>query len=62
MGGFGSAVLEMFEEQGIYDVVVKRLGIRDEFAEHASQAELRKMYGIDQESIAAAARLILGRS
>ena len=61
MGGFGSAVLEMFEEQGIHDVVVKRLGIRDEFAEHASQAELRKTYGIDEESIVAAARLMMGR-
>ncbi|MCX5853306.1 MAG: 1-deoxy-D-xylulose-5-phosphate synthase [Deltaproteobacteria bacterium] len=62
MGGFGSAVLEMFEEQGIHDVVVKRLGIRDEFAEHASQAELRKTYGIDEESIVAAARLMMGKS
>jgi 1-deoxy-D-xylulose-5-phosphate synthase len=61
MGGFGSAVLEMFEEQGIHDVVVKRLGIRDEFAEHASQTELRKTYGIDEESIVAAARLMMGR-
>ena len=61
MGGFGSAVLEMFEEQGIHGVVVKRLGIRDEFAEHASQAELRKTYGIDEESITAAARLMMGR-
>jgi 1-deoxy-D-xylulose-5-phosphate synthase len=61
MGGFGSAVLEMLEEQGIHDVAVKRLGIRDEFAEHASQAELRKMYGIDEASIVSAARLITGR-
>jgi 1-deoxy-D-xylulose-5-phosphate synthase len=60
MGGFGSAVLEMFEEQGIHDVLVKRLGIRDEFAEHASQIELRKMYGIDEENIVTAARLIMG--
>jgi 1-deoxy-D-xylulose-5-phosphate synthase len=62
MGGFGSAVLEMFEERGIHDVAVKRLGIRDEFAEHASQAELRKTYGIDEDSIVAAARSMMGRS
>jgi len=61
MGGFGSAVLEMLEEQGIHDVVVKRLGMRDEFAEHASQAELRKAYGIDEDMITAAAREIMGR-
>ncbi len=61
MGGFGSAVLELLEEKGIHDVFVKRLGIKDEFAEHASQTELRRMYGIDEESIAAAARLMVGR-
>ena len=61
MGGFGSAVLEMFEEQGIYDVHVKRLGVRDEFAVHASQPELRKIYGIDKEGIISAARLMMGR-
>ncbi|MBA4397232.1 MAG: 1-deoxy-D-xylulose-5-phosphate synthase, partial [Syntrophus sp. (in: bacteria)] len=41
MGGFGSAVLEMFEQMGIHDVQVKRLGIDDEFVSHATQAELR---------------------
>ncbi|MCG6535547.1 MAG: 1-deoxy-D-xylulose-5-phosphate synthase, partial [Syntrophales bacterium LBB04] len=51
MGGIGSAVLEMLEKNGIYDVSVKRLGVKDEFVEHASQAELRRMYGIDDEGI-----------
>lgn len=61
MGGFGSAVLELFEENSIYDVTVKRLGIKDEFAEHASQGELRRMYGIDEEGIMEAARAMVGR-
>jgi 1-deoxy-D-xylulose-5-phosphate synthase len=61
MGGFGSAVLELFEKRGIYDVVVRRLGIGDEFVEHASQGELRKMYGIDEEGIIHTARSIMGR-
>lgn len=56
MGGFGSAVLELLETKGIYGVKVMRLGIEDEFAEHASQAELRKMYGIDEEGIIRAVR------
>jgi 1-deoxy-D-xylulose-5-phosphate synthase len=56
MGGFGSAVLELFEQKGIRDAVVKRLGIRDEFVEHASQGELRKLYGIDEEGIMDAAQ------
>jgi 1-deoxy-D-xylulose-5-phosphate synthase len=56
MGGFGSAVLELFAENGISDVTVRRLGIPDEFAQQATQKELRRMYGIDAEGIAAALR------
>jgi 1-deoxy-D-xylulose-5-phosphate synthase len=59
MGGFGSAVLELFEERGIHGVTVKRLGIRDEFVEHATQADLRRMYGIDENGIIAAARSMI---
>jgi 1-deoxy-D-xylulose-5-phosphate synthase len=59
MGGFGSAVLELLEQKGIRDAVVKRLGIRDEFVEHASQGELRKLYGIDEEGIMEAALRML---
>jgi len=59
MGGFGSAVLELFEEKGIHDVIVKRLGIKDKFVEHASQKELRRMYGIDEEGIMGAARSMM---
>jgi 1-deoxy-D-xylulose-5-phosphate synthase len=59
MGGFGSAVLELFEEKGIHDVIVKRLGIKDKFVEQASQKELRRMYGIDEEGIAAAAQSMM---
>jgi 1-deoxy-D-xylulose-5-phosphate synthase len=55
MGGFGSAVLEFFERENIRNVTLKRLGIRDEFPEHATQRELRSMYGIDDEGIVAAA-------
>jgi len=61
MGGFGSAVLELFEEKGVSDVFVKRLGIKDEFVEHASQAELRRMHGIDEEGIMEAARAMVNR-
>ena len=54
MGGFGSAVLECFEENGIRDLRIKRLGVRDEFAQQATQAELRDLYGIDEQGIVAA--------
>jgi len=61
MGGVGSAVLELLEEKAVRDVIVKRLGIKDEFVEHASQSELRRMYGIDEEGIMEAARSMMGK-
>jgi 1-deoxy-D-xylulose-5-phosphate synthase len=59
MGGFGSAVLELFAERGLAGCAVRRLGIPDEFAQHATQKELRRIYGIDAEGIASAAREML---
>jgi 1-deoxy-D-xylulose-5-phosphate synthase len=50
-GGFGSAVLECLVEKNITGVRIKRLGIPDEFVEHATQAQLRHQYGIDEEGI-----------
>lgn len=51
MGGFGSAVLELFTAQGLRDVMVRQLGIGDAFVEHATQQELCGMCGIDAEAI-----------
>ncbi len=59
MGGFGSAVLELFAERGLTGCAVRRLGIPDEFAQHATQKELRRLYGIDAEGIASAVRGML---
>jgi 1-deoxy-D-xylulose-5-phosphate synthase len=59
MGGFGSAVLELFERKGISGVTVRRLGIGDEFVEHGQQRELRKIFGIDEDGICAAVRQML---
>jgi 1-deoxy-D-xylulose-5-phosphate synthase len=59
MGGFGGAVLEALEQMGVHDVQVKRLGVGDEFVAHATQAELRSQYGIDEAGIVRAARGIL---
>lgn len=55
MGGFGSAVLECFQEAGLRDVRIRRLGIGDEFVEQATQKELRRLHGIDEEGIFRAA-------
>ena len=58
-GGFGSAVLELLAEEGINGVQVKRLGIPDEFVEHATQKQLRHQYGIDEEGIIRAIKQML---
>lgn len=58
-GGFGSAVLEFLNREGIYDVAVHRIGIDDEFVEHGSQALLRKQYGLDEDGIYRAATAFL---
>lgn len=50
-GGLGSAVLEYMADKG-YKPEVVRLGIPDKFVEHGTVAELRKIIGIDAESIA----------
>jgi 1-deoxy-D-xylulose-5-phosphate synthase len=53
MGGYGSAVLECFSDQGITTPVV-RIGWPDRFIEHAStQDELRRKYGLTVENTVA---------
>ena len=56
MGGFGSAVLEFFEEKGITGATVKRLGIKDAFVEQGTQTQLRQQQGIDAQGIAQTVR------
>ncbi len=53
-GGFGSAVMEMFEEHGAPAPQIRRLGIRDVFVEHGSQGELREMQGVNADAIVTA--------
>jgi 1-deoxy-D-xylulose-5-phosphate synthase len=59
-GGFGSAVLEMFEERGEHLHQFRRMGIRDAFVEHGSQAQLREAYGLSADAIVAEAVRMLG--
>ncbi len=58
-GGFGSAVLELLARNSVTGITVFRLGIGDEFVEHATQAELRSLYGLDEEGIFQAAKRML---
>ena len=51
MGGYGSAVLELFNERGLRTPVV-RLGWPDQFIEHASTVrELREKYGLTADAV-----------
>jgi len=59
-GGFGSAVLELFEEASYFPNSLKRLGIPDKFITHGDQRTLRKLCGIDPASIEQAALCTLG--
>lgn len=58
-GGFGSAVLELLEEKGIFSGKIKRLGIPDIFVEHGSPEILRYKYGLDAEGIIKVATSLL---
>jgi 1-deoxy-D-xylulose-5-phosphate synthase len=51
-GGFGSAVVEFANDQGIQlQTPIKRMGVRDEFVPHGSQTEQHAMNGYDVKSI-----------
>lgn len=54
LGGFGSAILQLLQEQGVY-VPVRILGYGDAFVEQGSQSLLWHKAGLDEEGIAGAA-------
>jgi 1-deoxy-D-xylulose-5-phosphate synthase len=49
--GFGSAVMELLEENRLSDVRVMCLGFPDKLIEHASQSTLLAKYGLDADGI-----------
>ncbi len=59
-GGVGSAVAEYMSERGLR-CRVTRLGIGDEFVEHATVAEQKAACGYDEEGIVCTIRRVLGR-
>jgi 1-deoxy-D-xylulose-5-phosphate synthase len=58
-GGFGSAVLELFCDEGVH-VPVRRVGLPDKFVEQGSQAELRSRYNLNADGIVATVRNAVG--
>jgi len=49
--GFGSAVMELLEENRLSEVRVMCLGFPDKLIEHASQSTLLAKYGLDADGI-----------
>jgi len=58
-GGLGSAVIELFSDMGLGEVIVRRLGLPDTFVEHGPVEVLREKYGLDKAGIIKAARSLL---
>jgi len=58
-GGFGSAVLELLEEEGLRSTRVKRLGLPDKFIEHGNPTMLREHYGLTDLAIAGQVKELL---
>ena len=58
-GGVGSAIIELLNEAGLYNVKVLRLGIPDHFIEHGSRALLLRDLALDEEGIARQTKLFL---
>jgi 1-deoxy-D-xylulose-5-phosphate synthase len=50
-GGFGTSVLTLLEQSGLYNVKIRCIAIPDEFMEHGPQALLRIKYGLDSHGI-----------
>jgi 1-deoxy-D-xylulose-5-phosphate synthase len=60
MGGFGSAVLELCEEQRVPQSHVRRLGIPDRFVEHAPRERQLEQVGLTPARIVQLVRAELG--
>lgn len=61
-GGFGTAVLELLEEQGVSGTRVLRLGYPDSYIQQGEQHELRAILGLDPAGITASVLGFVSRS
>ena len=62
LGGFGSAVLECLEANGITGIKTNRIGLPDAYIEHGSQSMLRQKYGLDADGIYASVKRFVEKS
>lgn len=61
-GGFGSAVLELLNNKGLWDVEVACIGIPDVFVEHGAPDLLRRKYGLTAGDVVRAAETLLQKA
>jgi 1-deoxy-D-xylulose-5-phosphate synthase len=61
-GGFGTAVLELLEEEGVTGIAIRCLGYPDCYIEQGEQPELRSAFGLDAAGIATAFRALAGKT
>jgi 1-deoxy-D-xylulose-5-phosphate synthase len=59
-GGFGSAVWECLNDQGLNGFRIERVGVGDTFVEHGSPRILRTKYGVDAAAIVKAVKKLYG--
>jgi len=59
-GGFGTAIWEILEEEGMSGVEFRRIGLPDEFLEHGPAKLLRQKYCLDADGITRKAVEFLG--
>jgi len=61
-GGFGSAVLELFAREGLFQIATALVGVEDLFVEHGAREELCQLQGISTEGVMKTALRVLGHT
>ena len=59
-GGFGSAVLELFEQHGLRDVETRLIALPDKYVEHGAPTILKELYGLSSAHLKEVVREMLG--
>lgn len=59
-GGFGSAILELFERHAIRDVDIRVIGLPDKLVEHGAPTILKELYGLSSAHIKEVVHDLLG--
>jgi len=61
-GGFGSAVLECLDANGVSGIKTHRIGLPDAYIEHGTQKILRQKYGLDADGIYASVKAFVEKT